>query len=152
MRARYTAYVVQDYTFIWRTYANAQRANLSPALLADSAKGTRWLGLQVVTSHSVPAHVKNAKEQPASKSPSQQQASQQHSQQAQVEFRAFSKQDGHYHCLHELSDFVREQGEWRYLSGTFMADNGEFKPKVNGPCPCQSGKKFKKCCGRRSGV
>lgn len=119
MRARYTAYVLEDYPFVWRTYANTVRDTLSVTELADNAKGTRWLGLQVIST-----------------------------QQAQVEFCAFSKQATQYYCLHELSDFVYEQSEWRYLRGTFLANNGIFKPKVNAPCPCQSGKKFKKCCGR----
>lgn len=26
---------------------------------------------------------------------------------------------------------------------------GSFKPPVNSPCPCGSGKKYKKCCGKK---
>ncbi|MDT8375119.1 MAG: YchJ family metal-binding protein [Mariprofundaceae bacterium] len=45
--------------------------------------------------------------------------------------------------LHETSRFVRFEGRWVYLDGDCrVIDIGR-----NDPCPCGSGKKFKKCCG-----
>lgn len=41
-----------------------------------------------------------------------------------------------------------------WLNGKVVTDIGvlvyDFRPKAgrNSPCPCESGKKFKKCCGR----
>ena len=51
----------------------------------------------------------------------------------------------------EKAVFIKEDGRWYYLDGeveghvTYRREN----PKVgrNDPCPCGSGKKFKKCCG-----
>ena len=50
----------------------------------------------------------------------------------------------------EIASFRRVDGDWRY-------DDSEVNPKSppvrvekvgrNDPCPCGSGKKFKKCCG-----
>ncbi|MBX4355415.1 SEC-C domain-containing protein, partial [Mycobacterium tuberculosis] len=42
----------------------------------------------------------------------------------------------------ERSRFLKENGQWYYIDGT--------RPLIarNDPCPCGSGKKFKKCCGQ----
>ena len=48
--------------------------------------------------------------------------------------------------LHETSHFVRFEGRWVYLDGQCrVTDIGR-----NDSCPCGSGKKFKKCCGRKA--
>ena len=41
----------------------------------------------------------------------------------------------------ERSRFLNDSGQWYYIDGT--------RPQFgrNDPCPCGSGKKFKKCCG-----
>ena len=56
-------------------------------------------------------------------------------------------------CEHrERSYFKRIDGDWRFIDG--QIDTGEpwhrEEPKVgrNDPCPCGSGKKYKKCCGK----
>ena len=123
MRSRFTAYVIEDYLYILQTYASKQRANLSVSQLADSALGTQWLALQVL------AHYPKQNT-------------------AQVEFKAFYQVDGHYYVMHELSDFVLEDGKWCYTIGVIHNDSGKFSPERNSQCLCGSGKKFKKCCGR----
>ena len=42
----------------------------------------------------------------------------------QVEFVARYKINGKAHKLHEVSDFVREDGRWYYLSGRFPEEAG----------------------------
>jgi uncharacterized protein len=44
--------------------------------------------------------------------------------------------------------FLKQRNQYSYASTTFVRD----RPKTgrNEPCPCGSGKKFKKCCGNRS--
>ena len=56
-------------------------------------------------------------------------------------------------CEHrERSYFKKIDGAWRFIDG--QIDTGEpwhrEEPKVgrNDPCPCGSGKKYKKCCGK----
>ena len=53
--------------------------------------------------------------------------------------------------LHEVSRFVREHSRWQYLDGRIIpADRPAARVKTgrNDPCPCGSGRKYKKCCGR----
>ena len=68
-----------------------------------------------------------------------------------VEFIARYKQKGVEHRHHERSRFARgEDGRWMYLDGDTVKPppvlRGE-KVGRNQPCPCGSGKKYKKCCG-----
>ena len=61
-----------------------------------------------------------------------------------VHFRAISQHDGGFSLLEETSNFIRENGHWFYVDGTPSVSS--LKPGRNDPCPCGSGKKFKKCC------
>ena len=53
-------------------------------------------------------------------------------------------------ALRMQSIFEKENGEWKFLDargisvGTYRRE--EPKTGRNDPCPCGSGKKFKKCC------
>ncbi|MEQ3725348.1 YchJ family protein [Alcanivorax sp.] len=62
-----------------------------------------------------------------------------------VHFQATSKDRQGLNVLEEHSRFVKENGHWFYLDGT--PSSTPLKPGRNDPCPCGSGKKFKKCCG-----
>ena len=46
--------------------------------------------------------------------------------------------------LHEKSLFIKQDGQWRYLEGTLFPV-ADIKISRNDNCPCQSGKKYKKC-------
>jgi len=59
-----------------------------------------------------------------------------------VEFIARYRENSATEVIHEISRFVKEDGHWFYLNGTLS------QPTQNGPCPCGSGKKFKRCCGK----
>lgn len=61
-----------------------------------------------------------------------------------VEFKAYYKGLDGIKMQHERSSFVLEDGIWLYDSGVFL----NSKIQRNEPCPCKSGKKYKKCCGR----
>jgi len=63
----------------------------------------------------------------------------------QVHFRATHRDGDGFAVLEERSRFVRENGHWFYLDGEHTVT--PFKPGRNDPCPCGSGRKFKKCCG-----
>lgn len=69
-----------------------------------------------------------------------------------VEFKAYyADQEGNDFCHHEISNFQKTDGIWYYVDGQIVG-SGPLRrstPKVgrNEPCPCGSGKKFKKCCG-----
>jgi SEC-C motif domain protein len=56
--------------------------------------------------------------------------------------------DGKRHIHHETGRFARQDGQWYYVDG-IMGVRPRTAPKVgrNDPCPCGSGKKYKKCHG-----
>ena len=63
-----------------------------------------------------------------------------------VQFCARYRHGGVPGELRERSRFEQIDGRWYYLDGESMPSQ---TPKVgrNQPCPCGSGKKFKRCCG-----
>jgi SEC-C motif-containing protein len=91
MRSRYSAYALGLMEYVHRTWYPRTRPALTD--LADDG-ATKWLGLEV------------RKHAPAG-------------DQATVEFIARYKVGGRAHRLHELSRFVREQGQWFYVDGSF---------------------------------
>ena len=67
-----------------------------------------------------------------------------------VEFIARHKTEGVEVAHHERSQFRKLDGAWRFVSGTPVKQvpvtRGD-KTGRNDPCPCGSGKKYKKCHG-----
>ena len=93
MRSRYSAYVLSLEDYLLATW----HASTRPASLdfSDSGK-TKWLGLEVKRHAGIDAN------------------------RAQVEFVARYKTGGMSAVrLHEISDFVFEDGQWFYVSGVF---------------------------------
>jgi SEC-C motif-containing protein len=91
MRARYSAYVLGLMDFVHRTWYDRTRPGLAELRQEEASK---WLGLEVRR------HVAQQ-------------------DQASVEFVARYKVEGRAHRLHEISRFVREQGQWFYIDGSF---------------------------------
>jgi SEC-C motif-containing protein len=49
-----------------------------------------------------------------------------------------------------MSHFEKRDGNWIYIDGDIVPPKPIKKDKKigrNEPCPCGSGKKYKKCCG-----
>ena len=61
-----------------------------------------------------------------------------------VEFKAYYRDKEQIQVLHEKSNFVLENSFWKYKDGTLY----NSKVERNESCPCESGKKFKKCCAK----
>jgi SEC-C motif-containing protein len=120
MRSRYTAYVRGDVAYLERSWDPATR----PPALGSAADGPEWLGLEIVSTH----------------------AGAPDDREGTVEFVARYRDHGAEGRMHEVSRFRKEDGGWLYVDGRI---GGDIAPKVgrNDPCPCGSGKKFKKCCG-----
>lgn len=119
MRSRYTAFVTHNADYLVKTWHPSCRSStLRDELIAGFPK-TQWLGLHVIAA----TESVNKNE-------------------AYVEFSACfiegNADDKHY--LHERSRFLKIDHCWFYIDG--------IKPKVgrNDPCPCGSGRKYKKCC------
>ncbi|MFB7875943.1 MULTISPECIES: YchJ family protein [unclassified Nocardia] len=94
MRSRYTAFVVGDVDYLLRTW----HPNTRPATLELDA-GQRWLFLEVVRTERGGPFDDNGT----------------------VEFIAHYRLDGARESLHEVSTFVRVDGAWVYLDGTFQS-------------------------------
>ncbi len=65
-----------------------------------------------------------------------------------VEFRAGYQASGGTVVHHEVARFEKEDGAWYYLDGDMVSPQPVRVEKIgrNAPCPCGSGKKYKKCC------
>lgn len=100
MRSRYSAYALGDAAYLRASW----HASTRPATLAlDDGATARWLGLTVIR-HAMTAVDAAGRDT------------------ATVEFVARCKSGGAPAArLHEVSRFVREDGRWYYLDGTFPA-------------------------------
>jgi len=72
-----------------------------------------------------------------------------HSSESEVHFVAFFKSttndSENIYSLYEESKFIKENNNWFYLSGKELKTTTLSKNML---CPCRSGKKFKRCCGK----
>jgi SEC-C motif-containing protein len=145
MRSRYTAYSQKNVDYLAKTLATESRHDFDPAASKKWAADAEWKGLQILSTE---------KGGPGDKK-------------GTVEFVATYIQNGETIEHHEVSRFRKtEHGEWRFVDGESHTHKGgeghhhhhahekpqtmmRESPKVgrNDPCPCGSGKKYKKCCG-----
>lgn len=69
-----------------------------------------------------------------------------------VDFKAYYTLGGEDITHHEVASFRKEDGVWYFVDGIEVKPRPfkrlEQKVGPNEPCPCGSGKKHKKCCGR----
>ena len=145
MRSRYTAFVLKEWDYLVNTLCADER---SKKTAAEFEKGSRHLQWQKLEIHGTRQGGPEDNE-------------------GQVEFAAHYTENGDAKSLHETAHFLKEKGRWGYsekLSKSHVHAAGEpcghshepQKPVVregakvgrNDPCPCGSGKKFKKCCGK----
>lgn len=91
MRSRYTAYTLRDEAYLQATWYERSRPD---SKLAAEDGGLKWIGLDV-------------------------RKHQQTGDEATVEFVARYKIGGRAERLHEVSRFIREEGRWFYVDGSF---------------------------------
>ena len=104
MRSRYSAYTLRDEAYLRATWHQSTRP---PEGLFDADEGLTWLGLEVKSSLRLRKRKDAAECDPD--------ADGAHT----VEFVARYKIAGRAHRLHEVSCFVREDGRWFYVDGSF---------------------------------
>jgi SEC-C motif-containing protein len=126
MRSRYSAFATQKMAYLDETYHPSVRTE-SSGTLEESAMAVKWLGLEILSTD----------------------AGGEDDNEGFVDFVAKYQQKGHQHAMRERSRFVKEDGRWYYVDGETKALPIKAAEKVgrNEPCPCGSGKKYKKCCG-----
>lgn len=121
MRSRYSAYATGAFDYIFNTYGKEQRETLSIETLSEHADEQQWVNLDI--------HHAQEETLPAI-----------------VEFSAFYLIGNTLHELRECSRFERQDGHIRYLDGDIIKHEKVKTLSRNDLCPCNSGKKFKKCC------
>lgn len=123
MRARYSAHVLGLVDFVVNTYHPSCHAESQRDAIADSIDSD-WQRLEVINAQA------GANER-----------------EGFVHFKAYLQEQQQEFCLEERSRFVQENELWYYIDGEFPSQQPQQKAGRNDPCPCGSGKKFKKCCG-----
>lgn len=123
MRARYCAHVLKLVDFIVATYHPSCHAEQDRADI-ESSTHSDWQKLEVLST-----------------------ALGNSDNEGFVHFRAHFIDHNQAYCLEERSRFLREEGLWFYIDGEFPQQASQAKVGRNDPCPCGSGKKYKKCCG-----
>ena len=129
MRSRYTAFAEANVTYIRDTLHDTARKDFDEAGTRDWATKSTWSSLEV-------REVVGGGPDDA---------------EGVVEFIARYRYKGEPVAHHERASFVKEGGRW-YFSDSEVPDQKPVvreEPKTgrNDPCPCGSGRKFKKCCG-----
>ncbi len=128
MRSRYSAYVLGDIDYLHKTVGGEAALKFNRADLEHSLPDTQWLGLTILD-------VEGGEKSDST---------------GVVKFEVAFRQDGRLHKQVERSVFRRFDHAWRYCSGEMKLTSAPLpvlKAGRNDPCPCGSGKKFKKCCG-----
>ena len=125
MRSRYSAFVTGQISYLKETLHPDHRHDFDEEHTRQWAETSQWQGLSVKS------------------------CLQETPDEGYVEFVArFQTEDGESCLHHETGHFVRDNGTWYYvdgISGPRPIRSGH-KAGRNDPCPCGSGKKFKKCC------
>ncbi|MEO9802941.1 MAG: YchJ family protein [Reichenbachiella sp.] len=128
MRSRYTAYQSGQADYLYETTHARHRAEYKIDEIRKWSDENTWTKLEVVSVEHGGAS----------------------DERGVVEFKAYfrdSKEKIQVH--HERSTFLKEDGMWYYLEGDINPQEVDLMKKItrNDPCPCGSGKKYKKCCG-----
>lgn len=129
MRSRYSAYVERAIDYLGDTLHPAHRADWDREATRRWAEDAVWQGLEILAVEA--GGVGDVT--------------------GVVEFVVRFSEAGAVREFHERGRFQHQAGCWYYVDGDVpkpVTQRNEG-PKVgrNDPCPCGSGRKFKKCCG-----
>lgn len=129
MRSRYTAHAYKEYDYIFDTTLPSKREESDRKGTAAWSKKLEWQRLEI-------REVEKGGPDDAT---------------GTVEFVARYRKNGKAFDHHEVAEFIREDDRWYFKDGKPPQAVQAVRqgPKIgrNDPCPCGSGKKFKKCCG-----
>ena len=129
MRSRYCAYVQGEIDYIHNSLHPDHRHDHDQEAARKWSRDSEWLGLEIVATE------QGGKDDTH----------------GVVEFKANYRERGTLRQAHEVSQFEKVDGQWMYVDGEMPKPETVRKEKKvgrNEPCPCGSGKKYKKCCGK----
>ena len=127
MRARYSAHVKVEIDFLFESTHPDHRRGYDHQGTRRWAAESHWHGLEILGCE----------------------AGGPEDEQGTVEFIARFRDKSGLRSHHERGGFKRHQGRWCFTEGEMVKAPPLVSNKVgrNDPCPCGSGKKYKKCCG-----
>lgn len=128
MRSRYTAYAIGNVGYVAATHAPEAQEDFDFDGSVEMARKVHWKGLKIEAVEAGGADDETGT----------------------VTFAARFSLNGQDQLHREISQFRRVDGAWRYVDGEInppVAQRHVEKIGRNDPCPCGSGKKYKKCCG-----
>ena len=133
MRSRYSAYVRGEVGYLFTSLHPDHRADFDEKATRAWAENADWHKLEILgTSGGGPEDTEGT-----------------------VEFAASYTEKGIRRDHHEVSAFRKQAGTWYFVSGEAVPAKQVIRtaPKTgrNDPCPCGSGRKFKKCCEQQGG-
>lgn len=126
MRSRFTAYVLDKIQYVQDTWDASARPKPEKTHFAE--ENIDWQRLEIIDTKK--GGISDSK--------------------GIVEFKAFYQNNGEEYMLHEISCFAKANGRWFYVDGVVKKVGKIIQPSnqgKNAPCPCGSGKKYKRCCG-----
>ncbi len=128
MRARYTAYTQVEMEFL-QTSLHPDHREEQDESARDWAENSEWHGLEIRDTSAGGAA----------------------DSEGTVEFVASFTHEDQDQVYHEVATFDKIDGQWYFREGRpgVRQPIVREEPKVgrNDPCPCGSGRKYKKCCG-----
>lgn len=131
MRSRYTAYVQGDLDYLEQTLALGERDSFDYETSKEWSEQSEWLGLEVLSSTGGAAN----------------------DREGVIEFVARFIRNGAEQEHHEKSLFLKTKGKWYFVGGRVIEpgaeDTNPLRIGRNLECPCGSGQKFKRCCGKK---
>ena len=127
MRARYSAFATGAIDFIVASTHSRTRSEIDIQYIREWSQTSTWRGLQIFDTKPI------------------------NDNKAYVSFEALFTKAGKDQSHREKGEFEREHGKWRFVTGEELKNpTVRYEtPRTgrNEPCPCGSGKKYKKCCG-----
>jgi SEC-C motif-containing protein len=130
MRSRYSAFAKGEVAYLIESLDPSRRGTVVERELREWSQGSEWLGLSIIG------------------------AGEPDGNEGTVEFEAHyrARESGEEIRHHEVATFRRRDGRWYFWDGKVRGREPihRTEPRVgrNDPCPCGSGKKHKKCCGK----
>jgi len=125
LKKRYEAFTTGDVNYILETHHPETRDQVEASAVENWSKGSKWKGLKI--------HDVNEK-----------------GDKTFIHFTCSYERNFETFPHTEIAEFRKTDGKWFYYDSEFPNPQPIKRdtPKAgrNDPCPCGSGKKFKKCC------
>lgn len=130
MRSRYSAYVMKEIDYLRTSLHPDHRADFNEKNTRTWAEGAEWHNLEIIETIGGGPDDSEGK----------------------IAFSVSYAEQGSKKDYRELALFRKHDGAWYLVSGEPLPAKQVVRefPKTgrNDPCPCGSGKKYKKCCGQ----